>query len=208
MLSRLARMPSRGPHRALLAAVLVIGAFLVFAGCGEESTNPELLPEKLANSMLDDLEEAQVALDEGDCERMERRLDKVFERIAALGSPPTDRQLKLNLREGINTLQEEASAECEETSEPEEEPTEPVPAPEPEPTTPVEPEDSEDEEEPTPEQPNPDQPEEPEPEPDVEPGPPEPGPAPNPEPAPPANPPPTSPGGSGGVGPGSAVGGS
>ena len=61
-MSRLAPMPSRGPHPALAAVLLVLGASLLLAACGDEGTNPELLPEKLANSMLDDLDEAETAL--------------------------------------------------------------------------------------------------------------------------------------------------
>src|SRR5688572_14920157 len=195
-------MPRRGPHAALAAVLLMLGACLLIAGCGEEGSNPELLSEKTANALLDDLEEAEAAFEDGDCAKMQRRLDKVLERINDLGGPISN-PLKLNLREGAQTLMDTAEAECGEATEPAPEP-EPVPAPEPE--TPEEQPDSEDEEEPTPDETNPDQPEEPAPEPEPAPDP-EPAPEPDVDPAPDPGPPPTTPAPpSGGVGPGSEAG--
>src|SRR5688572_208864 len=168
-------MPRRGPHAALAAVLLMLGACLLIAGCGEEGSNPELLSEKTANALLDDLEEAEAAFEDDDCAKMQRRLDKVLERINDLGGP-ISKPLKLNLREGARTLMDTAEAECGEATEPAPEPEpEPEPAPAPEPETPEQQPDSEDEEEPTPDETNPDQPEEPAPEPE---------PAPDPEPAP------------------------
>ena len=179
--------------------LLVLGASLLLAACGDDGTNPELLSEKTANSMLDDLEAANEAFEAGDCDKMDRRLQKVLDQINALGSPPIDKALKLNLREGTEALMEQ-SDECEsaEAAPPEEE--EPAPAPAPEPETPEEPSDSGGQE--VPDETNPDQPEQPEPEPAPEPQP-EPAPEPNPppQPEPPAPTPP-----SGGIGPGSEAG--
>jgi len=198
-LSRLARMPSRGRHPALAAVLLVLGASLLLAACGDEGSNPELLSENLGNALLDDLEEAEAAFADGDCDKVDRRLEKVLTRINDLGSPPVDQELKLNLREGANELIAAADEECGVEEEPAPEP-EPEPAPAPEPETPDEQPDSTDEDETTPDETNPDQPEQPEPEPAPEP---EPEPEPTPEPAPEPEPAP----GSGGVGPGSEVGG-
>ena len=187
--------------------LLALGPFLLLAGCGDEGTNPELLSEKTANSMLDDLEAAQEAFDEEDCATMQRRLDKVLERVNALGGP-ISKPLKLNLREGTETLIEAADAECGESTEPAPEPEpEPEPAPAPEPETPTEEPDAPDTEEPTtPDETNPEQPDVPAPEPEPAPEPaPEPTPEPAPEPTP--QPEPTPPPPSGGVGPGSSVGG-
>ena len=181
----------------------MLGACLLFAGCGDDGSNPELLSEKTANSLLDDLEEAEAAFDEGDCAKMQRRLNKVLERINDLGGP-ISKPLKLNLREGTNTLIETAEAECGATEEPAPAPApepEPEPTPAPEPETPTEEPDSSDEEEPTPDETNPDQPETPAPEPEPTPEPaPEPEPTPQPEPTPAPTPP------SGGVGPGTEAG--
>src|SRR3712207_1214475 len=113
-------MLSRGPNRALAAVLLVLGACLL-AGCGDDGTNPELLAEKTANSMLDDLEEANAAFADGDCGKVERRVQKILDRVNALGSPPIDQELKLNLREGAEALQEQAEEECEPAEEPAEE---------------------------------------------------------------------------------------
>ena len=198
-------MPSWGPNPALAAVLLMLGACLLIAGCGDDGSNPKLLSEKTANSLLDDLEEAQAAFDEGDCERMQRRLDKLLERINDLGGP-ISKPLKKNLRRATQTLMDAAEAECGETTEPEPEPepdpVEPVPAPEP--ATPEEQPDSEDEEEPTPEPTTPEEPDAPAP--DVEPAEPEP-PAPEPTPAPAPEPPPAPTPPSGGVGPSTEAGG-
>jgi len=183
--------------------LLALVAFLLLAGCGDEGSNPELLSAKTGNAMLDDLEASNEAFEAGDCAKAERRAQKVLDRVNDLGSPPTDQELKFNLREGANALLDHLD-ECEpaEAAEPEtEEPVEPTPTP-PEPETPEEPSDSPDEEEPTPPEPTPDEPDVPAPEqPEPEPPAPEPNePAPTP---PPETPAPTPP--SGGVGPGNEV---
>lgn len=206
-LSRLARMPFGRAQPTLAAAVLLIAAALLLAGCGgDEGTNPELLSEKKGEAVLADLEAAEAAFAENDCETVNDRLESALEEINDLGSPPIDKELKLNLRDGVEKLQDAADEECgnEEDPAPEPEPEpEPEPVPVPAPETPEEQPHSPDEEEHTPpEDTTPDQPDvpapaepAPEPEPEPEPAPPAPEPA---EPAP-------SPG-SGGVGPGSAVG--
>jgi outer membrane biosynthesis protein TonB len=197
-------MPSRR-SRPALAAALLLAASLLLAACGDDNANPELLPPKQAEYLLENLDDAQTAFDDDDCTTALAHLQAVQDRINLLGKP-ISHELKLNLREGAATLYAQAEAECGVTEEPAtEEPTpEPTPAPEPEPeptttdqgdTTP--PEDNQDQ---------PDQQPTPEPEPTPTPTP-EPTPTPTPEPTPTPQPTPAPPGpGSGGISPNDQVG--
>ena len=202
-MSRLAPMPSRGPHPALAAVLLLLGASLLAAGCGDNGTNPELLPESQSDYLLSNLDEAEAAFEDDDCETALAHIEAVQERVNDLGKP-ISRELKINLREGAATLREQVEVECAEADQPEPAPEpepEPVPEPEPEPETPEPQPDSPDEEEPTPDEETP--PDQPEPAPE-----PEPQPEPAPEPTPPTpqpEPTPTPP--SGGVGPADEAGG-
>ena len=190
-------MPSRGRHPALAAVLVLLGASLLLAACGDEGTNPELLPESQSEYLLGKLDEAEAAFEDEDCATALARIEEAQERINDLGQP-ISRELKMNLRDGTTTLYEQVETECAEAEEPATEP-EPEPQPTPAPEPPEEEPDSEDEGEQTPDETPPDQPEpEPAPEPEPEPEPPAPEPQPEPEPAP--SPP------SGGVGPGTEAG--
>jgi outer membrane biosynthesis protein TonB len=199
-------MPLRSTFIPVLA--LAVAGCLGLTGCGGEESNPQLLPQKHADFLTENLEEAEEAFAANDCETVDARLEDALERINDLGAPPISKPLKLRLREGVQALQDEAGTCGEEEEEPTE-PTEPV-VPDPEPA-------------PAPDEPEDEEPE-PEPEPDPEPAPePEPDPAPAPEPQEPVEPAPTppsdggSPGGGttgppvtpggGGVGPSDPVGG-
>jgi len=198
-ISRLAAV-ARFSRRCSLPA-LVVAASLALTACGEDSNNPELLPKKQAEPLLADIEAVESAAADGDCAAVDENIESIQTRIGDLGGP-ISQELKDNLREGAELL-EEVSVECgsePETEEPDvtdttDETVAPAPETEPEDTTADEETDTTAEEGTTPaeEEPPAEEPD-PQPEPEV------------PAPGPPETTPPTDPGaGSGGIGPGNSA---
>lgn len=125
-------------RRAFLLPILLAAGL---AGCGDSGT--DLIPERTAARMLEfvDAIEAEMATDDPNCTRV-REAARAGRRRAVGLSSKVDEELKQNLIEWFDHLEDEARQECIRRQEPEEtttpEPTEPeateTPTPEPTPT--------------------------------------------------------------------------
>lgn len=93
---------------ASLLAVLGLIALLA-AGCGSE--NRALIPQHNAQQLTDLIDEADQANADGNCDTATSRVQAAQSELSGLPAA-TDRQLKRNLRQWLEHLQEEIAKEC------------------------------------------------------------------------------------------------
>lgn len=116
----------------ILVFALGAGAAFGLVSCGDDE-NPELLPGDTAKQILDNLDRAEEALADGDCEAAEEAVDQIVGDIEDLDRP-VSKELRRELKQGAILLGERIAEECtpETTAPPT---TEEAPEPPPEETT-------------------------------------------------------------------------
>jgi hypothetical protein len=110
------------PRPITLFLSLALGAIaaVVLVSCGSDDDTGGIPPEA-ADGMLNELEAARAAQDEGDCDEVAESSEQI--RVAAEALPDTvDAELRAAIVEGSANLGELANTQCEPTTTTEEEP--------------------------------------------------------------------------------------
>jgi outer membrane murein-binding lipoprotein Lpp len=103
------------PRRPLLALGLLL-AVVLMAGCGSE--NPELLTETRASALTSTVDEITAACDENDTAKAKAAVQSANQQVSELPRR-VDSELKSNLRDWLNHIDDRIDEDCAKEEEPE-----------------------------------------------------------------------------------------